>query len=94
MATTLAAWRAAVARNIDLHRALMRYSFAMTFGAVTLRLQIPLGFAMGFHSYAEMSRFLAYSAWIPNVLAVWLWGVFRHKSIAPMQRPTSTAGAA
>lgn len=90
MTTTLAAWRAAVARNIDLHRALMRYSFAMTFSAVTLRLQIPIGFALGFHSYGEMSRVLAYSAWIPNVLAVWLWDMLRQKPVAATR---ATVGA-
>lgn len=84
--TTLAGWRAAVARNIDLHRMLMRYSFAMTFGAVTLRLQIPLGLALGFHDYAVMSRVLAYSAWIPNVLAVWVWDSLRSKPVSAATR--------
>ena len=43
LVTTFAGWRAAVARNIELHRILMRFSYALTFGAVTLRLQIPIG---------------------------------------------------
>ena len=75
--TTAWAWRAAVARNFALHRTLMRYSYAMTFGAVTLRLQIPLFFMMGFHSYPQMSVWLAYTAWIPNVLIVALWDAWR-----------------
>jgi hypothetical protein len=65
------AWRAAVARDFDLHRRLMRYSYAMTFGAVTLRLQIPLGVMfLHFESYRDLSVWLAYTSWIPNVIVV------------------------
>ncbi len=72
--TTFAGWRAAVARNFELHRILMRFSYAMTFGAVTLRLQIPFGFMFfGFTSYREMSVWLAYTSWIPNVIVVALY---------------------
>ena len=46
-----------------MHRILMRFSYAMTFGAVTLRLQIPFGMMFfGFHSYTEMSPWLAYTS--------------------------------
>ena len=52
----------------------MRFSYAMTFGAVTLRLQIPFGFIFfHFTSYREMSVWLAYTAWIPNVIVVALY---------------------
>ncbi|MGZ5935092.1 MAG: DUF2306 domain-containing protein, partial [Rhizomicrobium sp.] len=58
----------------ELHRILMRFSYAMTFGAVTLRLQIPFGFVFfGFTSYREMSVWLAYTSWIPNVIVVALY---------------------
>ena len=71
IATTFSGWRAAVSRNFELHRILMRFSYAMTFGAVTLRLQIPFGFIFfHFTSYREMSVWLAYTAWIPNVIVV------------------------
>jgi hypothetical protein len=57
-----------------MHRVLMRFSYALTFAAVTLRLQIPLGFILfGFASYREMSVWLAYTCWIPNVIAVALF---------------------
>jgi hypothetical protein len=75
LGTTLGAWRAAVARKFDLHRLLMRFSYAMTFGAVTLRLQIPIGFVLGYASYAAMSVWLAYTSWIPNVIAVALYSL-------------------
>jgi len=74
---TLGAWRAAMVRNFDLHRLLMRFSYAMTFGAVTLRLQIPFFFMAGFHSYTEASVWLAYTSWIPNVIVVGLWSMAR-----------------
>ena len=75
--TTLWAWRAAVARDIPLHRLMMRFSYAMTFGAVTLRLQIPIGFALGFPDYPAMSVWLAYTSWIPNLIAVALFAWWR-----------------
>jgi uncharacterized membrane protein len=68
--TTLAGWWAAMRRKLELHRVFMRLSYAMTFGGVTLRLQIPIGFMLGYTSYAAMSVWLAYTSWIPNVLAV------------------------
>lgn len=73
--TTLGAWRAAVQRRFALHRLLMRFSYAMTFGAVTLRLQIPLGFALGYPSYSAMSVWLAYISWIPNVIVVTIYSL-------------------
>ena len=74
LGTTFAGWRMAVARKIEIHRILMRFSYALAFGAVTLRIQIPLGFIFfGFTSYRDMSVWLAYTSWIPNVLAVALY---------------------
>lgn len=75
VATTLGAWRAAVQRQFALHRLLMRFSYAMTFGAVTLRLQIPIGLALGFASYSAMSVWLAYTSWMPNVIVVALYSM-------------------
>jgi hypothetical protein len=57
--TTLAAWRAATLRRLAFHQLLMRFSYTMTFGMVTLRLQIPLGFALRYPSYPAMSVWLA-----------------------------------
>ena len=89
LAATLGAWRAAVARKFDLHRLLMRFSYAMTFGAVTLRLQIPIGFIFfGFHSYSAMSVWLAYTSWIPNVIAVALYSM-----VEALRRPQAVVTA-
>ncbi len=74
--TTISGWRAAVNRKIAQHRIWMRFSYALTFGAVTLRLQIPFGFIFfHFHSYSEMSVWLAYTSWIPNVIVVAIYSL-------------------
>jgi uncharacterized membrane protein len=70
VASSLGGMFAAMRRQFQLHRLLMALSYAMTFGAVTLRLQIPIGFMLGYPGYPEMSVWLAYTSWIPNVLAV------------------------
>ncbi len=75
--TTAGAWQAAVQRRFELHRLLMRFSYAMTFGAVTLRLQIPLGFMLGYASYPAMSVWLAWTSWIPNVIVVAIYSWLR-----------------
>ncbi|SDN90311.1 DUF2306 domain-containing protein [Afipia sp. GAS231] len=86
--TTLGAWRAAVQRQFALHRLLMRFSYAMTFGAVTLRLQIPIGLALGFPSYSAMSVWLAYTSWIPNLIVVALYSMTQ-----ALRRPAAPATA-
>jgi uncharacterized membrane protein len=70
IATTLGGWWFAVRRKFEQHRLFMRLSYAMTFGAVTLRLQIPLGIMLGYTSYSALSVWLAYTSWIPNVVVV------------------------
>lgn len=81
LASNIGGWRAALQGKFDQHRIWMRYSYAMTFGAVTLRLQIPFGFIFfGFHSYTEMSVWLAYTSWIPNVILVALYTWLRKPS--------------
>ncbi len=84
IATTALGWRAAMQRQFDWHRLFMRFSYAMTFGAVTLRLQIPIGFLLGYTSYSTMSVWLAYTSWIPNVLVVAIFTLWtrRHARIA------------
>jgi len=90
MGTSLMGWRAAVQRKFELHRLMMRLSYAMTFGAVTLRLQIPLGFALGYASYSAMSVWLAYTSWIPNVIIVLTFWLLRRRRAAPALRATAS----
>lgn len=69
---TTQAWRFARARQFDEHRRWMIRSFAMTFGAVTLRLYLPLGQAVGME-FMEIYRLTAWISWIPNLILVELW---------------------
>jgi hypothetical protein len=86
--TTLGGWWSAMRRKFDLHRLLMRLSYAMTFGAVTLRLQIPIGFMLGYTSYSAMSVWLAYTSWIPNVIVVLVYSAFEQsRARAGSRRP-------
>lgn len=80
IATTIVGWLMARRRRFDVHRVAMRFSYAMAFAAVTLRLQIPIGFALGYESYSSMSPLLAYTCWIPNVVLVAVYSVLeRHR---------------
>jgi hypothetical protein len=51
----------------------------MTFSAVTLRLQIPIGFMLGYASYSAMSVWLAYTSWIPTVVAVGVYSALERR---------------
>lgn len=65
--TTLRGWQLARAGDRAGHRRWMIRSFALTFAAVTLRLQLPVLMGAGL-SYPEASVFLAWSCWLPNLL--------------------------
>lgn len=94
VASSLGGMFAAMRRQFQLHRLLMALSYAMTFGAVTLRLQIPIGFMLGIPSYPEMSVWLAYTSWIPNVLAVLAYFLISENSaLAPRLRRTQSQAA-
>jgi uncharacterized membrane protein len=91
VASSLGGMFAAMRRQFQLHRLLMALSYAMTFGAVTLRLQIPIGFMLGYPGYPQMSVWLAYTSWIPNVLVVLAYFAVRENSALalPVQRTHS-----
>jgi len=79
-------------RKFELHRLLMRLSYAMTFAAVTLRLQIPIGLMLGYTSYSAMSVWLAYTSWIPNVVVVLVYSALeRSRKRASSRRPMAAA---
>jgi len=67
--TTVVAVVRVRAGNIKAHRAWMYRSFALTFGAVTLRLQLAVFLFFGV-DYVTASVWLAWSAWVPNILLV------------------------
>jgi hypothetical protein len=72
LTTTGLAWRAALDRRFDDHRAWMIRSFALTFGAVTLRLYLPLLPLLGL-SFLDSYRLTSYLAWIPNLIVAELY---------------------
>jgi hypothetical protein len=93
VASSLGGMFAAMRGQYQLHRLLMALSYAMTFGAVTLRLQIPIGFMLGYPGYPEMSVWLAYTSWIPNVLVVLAYFAVRENFVLalPAKRTHSQA---
>ena len=70
--STAQAARLAMLRRFDAHREWMMRSFALTFGAVTLRIYLPF-FFMADIPYPQASQWVAWLAWVPNLLfAQWL----------------------
>lgn len=70
--TALAVWHARH-RRFERHRQWMVRSFALTFGAVTLRLWLPFFMVQGV-SFEAAYQTVAWLAWVPNLLlAEWLF---------------------
>ena len=57
--------------NINVHRKLMMYSYAGTFGAVTLRLWLPILLLIT-GSFATAYGIVAWLSWLPNMMVVYL----------------------
>jgi hypothetical protein len=64
---TVRAWRAVLAHDYAGHQRWMMRSFSLTFGAVMLRVYIPLALAMGF-TFAQAYPLIAWLAWVPNLV--------------------------
>lgn len=64
--TAIAIWMAMNKRFAE-HRVWMLRSFALTFSAVTLRLQLA-GFEISGLPYEQSSVWLAFTCWVPNLL--------------------------
>lgn len=67
--TTGQGWLTARARRFEEHRRWMIRSFALTFGAVTLRLYLPLGMMAGL-TFDQIYVATAWISWIPNLMVV------------------------
>lgn len=68
---TLLALAAAMRRDFVAHQRWMIRSFALTFGAVTLRLYLPIGImTVGFDTAYP---FIAWLAWVPNLIVAEIW---------------------
>lgn len=73
LATTLLALAHIRARRIAAHRRWMIYSYALTFAAVTLRLQLPFFEMLAGMEYHAASNWVAWTAWVPNLLVAEWW---------------------
>ena len=71
VACTLAAWLFIIKGNVTGHVQMMRRSYALAFGAVTLRLYIWLFSTFG-HGVDFENNYLiiAFLSWVPNLMAV------------------------
>ena len=70
--TTVQGYRNIKAKDTKAHRRWMTRSFALTFAAVTLRIELPLGLALGI-AIPVMYQVVSWLCWVPNLLfAEWL----------------------
>jgi len=67
--TTIKAWSLARARDFFRHRRWMLRSFALTLAAVTLRIYLPLAFALGL-PYGQFYPAIAFLCWVPNLIVI------------------------
>ena len=81
--TSIRALRAVKLHDYVAHSKWAMRSFALTFSAVTIRLQLGLGFASG-HAFEDFYWMLSWTCWIPNlIVAEW---------IIRKNRPTGKSG--
>ena len=84
LTTNVQGWRMARARRFDAHRAWMIRSFALTFGAVMLRVYLPLSQVMGI-PFEDAYAAIAWLAWVPNLMIAELYlrrDAFRRQQLA------------
>jgi uncharacterized membrane protein len=93
--TTAAAFKQAKAGNYAQHREWMIRSYALLFGAVTLRVWLPILIAMNAGDFRAAYLWVAWVSWVPNVfVAEWYIRSRRTRGIyfagAPLaERPAS-----
>jgi uncharacterized membrane protein len=75
--TTITAFTQIKSGNIKAHENLMIYSYAATFGAVTLRIWLPL-FTLLFNNFFKAYPFAAWMAFLPNMFVAFL--IVRNKN--------------
>jgi uncharacterized membrane protein len=71
--TAVHALGAAQSRDFATHRRWMIRNFALTFAAVTLRLWMPLGFALDRWPFEVVYPTVAWLCWVPNLLVAEWW---------------------
>ncbi len=88
---TLLAMFAAMRRDFVAHERWMIRSFALTFGAVTLRIYLPLAIIQNHGDFPlDAYRVIAWVAWVPNLIAAEIFIATLRKP----RRPKVTPGVA
>nr|WP_299385816.1 DUF2306 domain-containing protein [Allomuricauda sp.] len=77
--TTLRAYTAVRAKDLNLHQGMMIYSYAACFAAVTLRIWLPL-LTMAFGEFLIAYKIVAWLCWVPNMVFAAVW--VRRKGIS------------
>jgi len=78
--------------NVDRHREWMTRSYACIFGAVTLRLWLPLLIVANGGEFLPAYRWVAWLAWVPNLaFAEWTIRRARARRGAPLVEQGSAA---
>ncbi len=86
-------WRSAMDGRFADHRAWMIRSFAMTFGAVLLRVYLPLSQLLHV-PFIEAYRAIAFLAWVPNLMVAEIYlRRTRGRDHAPRKAPTLVPAA-
>ena len=70
LAVTMLGFKAVKKGNIALHQKLMIYSYAACFGAVTLRIWLPILIGI-FGEFIPAYRLVAWLSWVPNLLVAY-----------------------
>jgi hypothetical protein len=72
LSVTCNAWRLAKDRDFVAHRRWMIRSYALTFGAVTLRIYMPLAAVLRLDPDASYQA-ISFLCWVPNLIVIELW---------------------
>ncbi len=70
--TTLKAYFAIRAKDLQLHQGMMIYSYAACFAAVTLRIWLPL-LTIIFGEFLIAYKIVAWLCWVPNMVFAYFW---------------------
>ena len=90
LATTTMGLARILAGDVEAHRAWMLRSFALIFGAVTLRIELPLLVAANAGAFAPAYRWVAWLSWAPNLAwSEWRIRASRRASLRAASAPAS-----
>jgi uncharacterized membrane protein len=86
---TLLALVSAMRKDFNAHERWMIRSFALTFGAVTLRLQLPIGPMLTGGDFLAAYVWIAWLAWVPNLIVAELYIATLRKPKRPKVAPAA-----